>query len=652
MSLTSEMAKQHLQELRASMEPWVRRNLYDFAPMLAPGEGLGAHIATRLTGVAPSEKTERRRTWTQYVSNFVPQSTWNLQMRLTRAGIKIETALPLDSSASRQQERSSLHEMFLHGVIRHQNAEHAAMYGQDVLAILAKHIATTAKVAGMPYVSEKNGAVVIRWDIYDPLTVLHDFGRRGVRRFAHETIEDFSEVDRLIQEKNLTYPARWGDHADKQKDKPTPVIVADLYCEYAPVDGTPPSVWNCIMVDGEPTETRLMEGWDRLPLFWRVANGGANSYQAAAGAGPTPQSRHVAAQPDFVRNHALPWFAHLEHTMKTYQDAKSLELDALWESVHPIKIKRVMDNGQYELEGGQWGPGATVTLPKDVAIEYLQKQPVSLDQFSVVRTHEEDMFRGYPRELHGMAAFAGQSGVHFHEQQDITELVVLPYANAMADFLKDMLQETTRQFRQLKGSIHLEGKHQTGERMGDEWERDFTAKDLPDSTVMRIKLSPQIPKDDARSADIFRNATESKMVDRVTGRAIAGLDDPLQLERNIRQQEINDRVEMQTLDMIANKRQKVKEAAEKVAAADGPVKKASARIDLAIAKRELATLEAQFAGKPQSGFTQDGKAGNMPPGTLPNQAAVQSPQRMLMANGQPTTGMGGRPGPRETGDGA
>lgn len=646
MPLTHAGARQHLQELRATMEPWIRRNLLDFAPLLSPQDYIGEHAATRMTGVVVSTQTEQRRTWTKYVSNFVPQSTWNLQMRLTRAGIKIETALPLDSTETQQQERSSLHEMFLHGVIRHQSAEHARMYGQDVLAILAKHIATTAKVVGMPYVTEKGGVVTIRWDIYDPLTVLHDFGRRGMRRFAHETLMDFSEADRLIQEKNLAYPERWGDQADKQKNGPTAILVADYYCEEVPAEGDP-QVWNCIMVDGEPTTPRYMEGWDRLPIFWRVANGGMNTYQAVAGGPPQAQGQHIAAQPDFVRNHATPWFANLVHTMPTYQDSKSLELDALWEAVHPVKVQRVLDDGQYVLEGGQWGPGATITLPRNVALEYLQKQPVSLDQFSVTKTHEEDMFRAYPRELHGAAAFAGQSGVHFHQQQDITELVILPYANAMADFLKDMLQETTRQFRALEGKIRLEGRHQTGEHMGDEWERDFSAKDLPDSTNIRIKLSPQVPKDDARTVDIFRNSTESKMVDRVTGRAMSGMDDPLQVERNIRQQEINDRIEMQTIEMLKAQRLKVKEAEQKIVKAENPVDKANARIDAAIAKRELGVLEAQFGGKPQTGFTQDGQAGNMSPPTLPNQAAVQSPQRTKMAKGQPTTGMGGRPGPRE-----
>lgn len=641
---------------RTVFRGWVNRVMNVWEPLVVRRDKTFArYMLADLQGTELSEGAKKRATISDYQTAYVAESVTNMTTRLARAEVKIEVAL---TDKPEQQVKSSVLEKALRGWLHQQDDQtRDSAMGQSFLRRAAAFAAQMGKVAGRVQSELKGGTVEVIWEIWDPITVYHDFGIRHQRRVVHEEMMDATEVASLLEAHKIAVPEKvWESFKTGQ-----PIALAEYFLEDRTTN--PWDVWRAVIAGDEVVDgPRILRGemWERLPVYYVAMNGLPAMHQdftlhrSAIVPQQSREEQAAAIHSEFVLHHARPWFADIEAAVGTLNLAKSLELDALWMAIHPPVIVASPD-GTYIIKDEILYPGTQIQVQTgEQVISYLERRIPDLSQFSVIRSAEQDVVGAYPRHLiSGEAAFPGQSGTHLHLQQDVQEIPIMPYADGLADWLTQMMQETIRQVRAHAKDemvkVRLSARATSGEQMGKWFEEEFDVKQFPVSTALRIRLSPQLPRDDARAIDLYNksvNQGPNPMLDADTGRVkFGGVDDPVEMGRRIRRDQINASQVMLNEAILEAKRQNALQAEALAQAENDPARKDALERTAYRIWNELADMEAQLRGT-QQGFEQAREQGAFPPETLPGTMAVENPVMNNLAAGEAPAGMQGRPGVR------
>ena len=643
----------HRDRMRATFQAWADQVVNNWQPMIKKrAGGVGAVSALNPERV-PSKTDTIVEALSKIWSPFTAQATNNMVSRLTRSGVKIDVAL---TNEAQQQTLSSITEKMAHGLIRQQDdLVSNSVIGQTWLRRAAGFAAMPGKLCGRVNSVRHDDTVDIEWELWDPVSVYHDFGRLDSHRVIHEELVETSEVKELLArlEKNKV-PLNVPSDLQKKLDKEVMVSVADYYYE----DKTGPEsvVWNALCIEDIcVAPPRVLKGpmWDHLPVFVRALNGLPAMHQnftAGTSAALKSDGRDVAAQPNFVLDHARPWFADIEDTVKSLNLANSLELDAMWKAIHPPMII-TSEGGRYTIEDKLIGPGVKIHLATgEQVLEYLELRTPSTEHFGVIKQLREDAVASYPRQLlSGEAAFPGQAGYHFFLQSDVMELVIMPFADGLADFIKAMIQESIHQIRRWaesgKVTIRLSARGTRGEQMGKWFEEDFDAGDISKSFSLSVKLSPQLPKDDARAVNIFNQVMSSGAMDEMSALAnIMGDKDPVETIRRNKTKRAEDSPGMLALDELDALQKRLEEAETRVGRAGNDAQRQVRRVEARALRIQIASLSVRVLGQAPA-EEQQAAIGGFPPETLPPELTTENPDQQAAAEGRPNAATGGRPRP-------
>lgn len=646
-----DMVLRHVSSLRDTFRPWTSKVVTAWNPLQHPERPGVSTLQLWRPGMADSEIKEGKRLRNQYISNFVPTGSANLVQRLTQAGVRVNIILP--SEADEQVKVSGLEDV-AKGIINKQEDVWAASWQPGSwLEAVAQMAVFPGKLVGVPRVSKVGDDLEIEWELWDPLKVYHDFqAGRGAKRLVHEEWMEQDAIEMLVFDLQMQgLPAAITDTLNSHfrqrrqsgngKDKVPVFRVADYYLEEQ--DGDRRRVWEALAVDDimmmMPTP-REGANWKQLPVEIRSHSFMARSYVT----GPdTPQYQVSAHRTEWVERHAEPWFSQLEYTIPQYQHYKTLEGDALAEQVHPVKVLKSQD-GELVIQDEHWGPDATLSLRMDQFIEYLQATTPTLDKFSIIQSLERDMANAMPDVLRGGVAFPGQSGFHLFQQKQLAEMVVLPYADMMSNWLERMLLRTFATMKEMGGEISVD----TQEKDNGKWfTKRFTTEQFPKHFRPKVKLSPQLPKDDFQAVQLYRQVLEGEQ---------PGMDWMSAMERFL---EVEDPVEM------VNRIQELRARSHPAAVNFDAARALQARVDAAFAeaerhsgaeraRRRLEARAFEIMVQPiiQSllGGTsprQQPQAPGIPPSVLPPEL-LNNPDVAATAQGRPNAAMGGR-GPSRNG---
>ena len=104
-------------------------------------------------------------------------------------------------------------------------------------------------------------------------------------------------------------------------------------------------------------------------------------------------------------------------------------------------------------------------------------------------------------------------------------------------FAEQVLAEVIHQFKQNKDlRVTLTGTDYRGSETGSYFHQAFDPGKFPESTVLKVRLAPMLPKDDLRAADIFGKLTVAGGLSKLTARSqFLGVRNPLAEEARIQQ---------------------------------------------------------------------------------------------------------------------
>ena len=229
-------------------------------------------------------------------------------------------------------------------------------------------------------------------------------------------------------------------------------------------------------------------------------------------------------------------------------------------------------------------------------------------------------------------------------QSDIMELVIMPFADGLSDFIKAMIQESIHQIRRWaekgKVTIRLSARGTRGEQMGKWLEEDFGAEDIPKSFSLSVKLSPQLPKDDARAVNIFGQVMASGAMDEMSALAkVMADDDPVETIRRNKIKQAENSPGMLALDELGAFRKRLAEA-EARASREGlsEEEQVARQVEVELLRGEIAIAENRIQA-----VQQQAASGGFPPEVLPPELTTENPDQRAAAEGRPNAATGGRP---------
>ncbi len=643
---TQQLLIDHRTKLRTMHKPWVDLVRDTWRPMLNT-KGTGPMAWDTLATKKQSRDSKRLQALSAVKSPFISRATKNMISRLARSGIKIDVAI---KGGATQEALSSELENMARGLIHQQDENvRSGVLGQSWLRLAAGFAAFPAKLTGLVRTKRRGESVDIEWELWDPTTVFHDFGKPNNHRVIHDFMIDADEARGLLASRNIPMP-----QVIKDKLKEAGAIAfTDYYLEEKLETRT--RVWNAWLMDNIMVYApKVMQGpmWDHLPVFAVALNGMPSLAQSNTMDRSTLSDNPGAVRSEYVEHHARPWFTEIVDAIHKLNLANSLELMAFWKAVEPPVIIESRQ-GNIFLQDELIGPNVQIPVTPEQALKYLESQRINTRDFGVIQQLREDALSEYPPHLlTGEAAFAGQAALHLFKQEDIAQIATLAFADGLSVFIKALLQETVHQIgkhhavRPVK--IRLSARGSKGELMGKYYEMDFDASKIPPSFSMDVRLSPQLPQDDKRALEMYSQAVNQgrfPMLDPLTGRAAFGghlTDDPVAIGEKVRTSQAESIQPMVNEDALEVLDQRIEEAdaAAKRKRNEGSTRRARAKVRRL--KKRRADLEQMLRG--EAGLQQTREIGGFSPAAGVSETEVEDRLPSLAGAGQQ-----GRPRPSSDG---
>lgn len=473
---------------------------------------------------------------------------------------------------------------------------------------------------------KKDGTSDPVWEILDPYSCYHDFEQTPFR-FVREYYQKASTIKAQFEALDadgyedgiavLMNPPKTND--GKLKD----VHVVDHWVALE-VAGKP-EVWNAMTVEGKCLFVRKTR-FKRRPFQIIVTNSSPRTYQNLGTGGaqqglssPTVSLTHTEER---MLHHAEPFWAPLEPTMEQFSEGMSLLMKAVALMVN-MPFTHTSQTGNQVFGNSKLStPGAEITLSKDIGeeLEILQVVRQVPDALSVLNYLVSDMERIVPSAIFGQTAAASESGYLYDKRSRDAALVAFADPARAASMAIQMgLEELLEQFREDSMQIKLNAIETNGDSAGKMWFRNFKSSDIPDSFVMRVRVAPELPDDDAKAAQIASMLKQGGLMDdRMIMSKILGIKDPLATMERIRQGRAADMPQMDMLRAIENLQIEADDNRARAAETDNAAFKRLYRFTAARLDEWRMAFERQMTGGQAAPNAQAGKILNGPsPEVLP-----------------------------------
>ena len=643
---SKEDVQSDFEDLRKKFKPW-REDHDDWDKMVFPDVDEDV-VADRNRGRILSRAGEDRRMASQYRTNFVRVGVDNLINRLSRAEPKLETAVmnrDMDEiSAGSKMERFGL------GLFNVLNEQYSSTgVGTSWLRTVYSHFAHPGK--GVARIQVRRGSdnqAQIFWDLLDPYLVFHDF-TTNMRRLGYERhLSNFEAAAVLANfsadaQRGIPFTVEPRDIGSLGVEDDKGIAVGEYWIEKPDYDTGGAKVWSALLFDDQVMAMREMPV-DHLPFVVVSANSLGRTYQKIDSSS-VDNGNNVRPR-DFIRRHAEPWFAPIQKTVELYNVVKTLEVEGVDLQIRPPLLMK-SESGGWTLQDNRISGGVQIPLGPDQFMDFLQyNNQAIVANSTLVTSLEQELNRAYP--LIGLLAdVPGQSGFLFNLRTDEFELSVSEYARAASRFLEYGLQEVVHQFKKADGlKVALSGTDYRDNDAGTFFHEEFDSKDFPESTIMRVRLAPMLPKDDMRAIQIYQLATDPERggLDELTGMAqILGINDP----QSVKDRRLDDKIQKSETFITEAILRRMFEEADQLAleaeAEDDPIKHMRIRRAAIRAKIRAEQEEVRLTGQAQASPQMTAQPGRPSPEVQPpEQRGIENPDMQNIAGPQ-NVPPGGRP---------
>lgn len=492
------------------------------------------------------------------------------------------------------------------------------------------------------------------WEIIDPYSCYHDFEQKPFR-FVREYYQKAATVKTNFEALGLkeadTYedglkvldnPEK--DESGKNKD----VHVIDHWV--VTKQGGKQEVWRAMTVNDKMLYKNKSR-FKRLPFQIIVTNSSPRTYQNIPGGlsnqtsgSARPGSIEMTHTEERMLHHAEPFWAPLEPTMEQFAEGMSLLMKAVALMVnHPFK--HISQTGSQVIGNAALStPGKEITLSTDLGeeLELLDVIKQVPDALNVLNYLVRDMDRIIPSAAFGQVASSGESGYLYDKRSRDAALVAFADPARAASIAIQMgLTELLEQFRETDMQVKLSAIDTNGESAGKLWYRNFKSSDIPDSFVMRVRVAPELPDDDAKAAQIASMLKQSGLMDdRTIMSKILGIRDPKAAMERIRMDRAVNMPQMDMLNAIENLQREADDNRARAAETDNPAFKRLYRFNAARLDEWRAAMERQMTGgataPPQEKLLNGPSPDVLPPEQYDN------PDAKAGAMGQVSSALGGR----------
>ena len=618
-------------ELRTAFDPWRQRvRLWDrlIYPVLTNNSP-----ATNLV----ASKTElEQQARARYISNEIRTGCDTLINRFEKGSPIFEVGLST-SPDKEQQVQTALVERFLHGVVNSMNqAVVDSRMGAGWEHQVYSFATFPSKAIGFSHFLDTGE---FKCDLYDPINCYYDIGPHPLR-FIHEVILPAKAAVIFLEENKIAVPAELGK---KAREKPNDgVTITKHYLNWWA--GGQYALWFSVLVDdvlvGGPRKT----AFKRDPITVVSMNTMGRTYQDV-GMGEIFKG---AIAPNYLLRLAEPWFASVEHTVGQYEEGKSLEMLEWGLTVRPVRLLQSKNgNAWRDVRKDRLNtPGETIEVTDDMIVREVLHQQHPMGENTIMKSLEGNFKNAFPDGLRAGVPFAGASGHFLNILIDQSEVTMTPFTLGAATFIGAVAQELLQQFREANGKVSLIVRDRQGSARayGRSHYEDFSAADIPDGTVIKVRLAPMMPHDDLRTTNVFIQTTSSGMYSKRNAMTRANVEDPVGEMALVYQEQAE-------ANPINQQRRALKAARDELKGIEMEWKKAQRdgndelamelEVDLAVQTLQYDALEAKLLGGPLPPFQQAGPQG-IGPETQPPEEGPNNPDQAADAQGRAPY-MGGRP---------
>lgn len=588
-----------------------------------------------------------------YITAIVRQFVDAYVNRMSRSSPYIE--FPDEGLDRNESEKESNGERFCYGVLNSLDAQVIAKrMGTGWLRQLYSFSANPGKMIGRIHVREAvqgSGLACIDWELFDPISCYHDFDETP-SRFVREWIAPASTLLRLAWANGWAHNSAALNKLSQMGRKPC--LAQEYWLEDMQSNGKF-LVHNGIMAAGEILKSPLEPTkFKHSPLVIISTNTMARTYQQidrGAVSGNSDQANpNTGVAANYILRHAEPPFAALEHIVSQLQEAKSIEMDAAYRSIHPVSMIRSPD-GTWMVGKQLETPGAQIPMLPEYEIKVLETIGNFIGVESTSNDLKAEIRRTIPDDLFGQAAFAGEPGYLYNRRSEDSALTALAEsANGVSQFLKIGLQEVISQFKDSGLKISLEGRSTKGEDAGKWWTRDFDSaddKDIPRTTAIYVRTAPELPRDDFKAMQMYKMATEGPdpAVDKATARAkYLMVSDPYQMQKRIDRELADKSVRSSMRRTVEAKYQEMQELHTRLKAEKSAPKRQELQRQILSLWEDIKADEGDMMGNQNQRSAQFPVQGAPPPETQPGaERGFESPSEEAALSGTAPTGTTGSP---------
>jgi len=528
----------------------------------------------------------------------------------------------------RANERLMQFGVGIFGQLDDQKAEGFGGYSWD--AAMKEQLGAYGKTAFWIRVSARGGVARVSAPFQNVRNLYHDLdvepGER--RRVVYEYTVPWSEVPALLIRFGGTQTINQSTKEDEEN-----AVVVDYLVEH---DGV---VHRSIIVDGQPI---------RAEVLWRMENTTSIPMVIVSNPGGSHDTHDVRSGSNIVDPkvffHAEPFYARAVPTLQFLEGLESLAADTAALSGLPIALHRRASSGQSEADPRELKPFGWIETIDDEQLSILQNVASgALPLDAAIERILRYLQSFFPDFLVSPDFPTTASGFSVNSQAISLASVFMQTWTRMAERAKKMLlKQVFLQHSVMASPFELHGILPEGGPFATQ----FRSSDYGDKFFDIDVLEPaEIPGQALQNMNLAVTAVQNDLSSHQLAMTTRlGINDArLEQDRMIDEKTRFDQESINRHKLI-QRREEVQSLFAEADRENDPVRKATKRLEATLAQVELANLERQLLGAPNTGFQQNPQTGT-PPEANPPQNTVNNPQDQALAQGVPSTGTQGRPRP-------
>lgn len=590
-----------------------------------------------------------------YVSIFIRAAQVTYVNRMDRAEPYIEVALEEtgDSQGESQARKSAHVERFCYGMLNTINDKAVRQVkGTSMMRQLYSSSGNPGKIVQFLHMrKKKDGTAEPVWEIIDPYNCYHDFDQqpfRFVREYFQSASTVRAEYEAMALDDGETHAEGYQQLVLKEKDNKNPDVHVVNHWVFIETD-TGTESWNTCLVDDKLLFHRKTT-FKRRPYQVIVTNSSPRTYQnIQIGASNKGVGTRSVITDDKIKRHAEPFWAPLEPTIEQLAEGMSLLMKAVALMVNQPFLHFSQTGNEVKGNAALKTPSQEVTLSTDLGedIKILDVVKQVPDALGVLNYLVRDMERIVPSAAFGQTAVSGESGYLYDKRSRDAALVAFADpARAASVAIQMGLAELLEQFREGDMKIKLSAVDVNGDSAGKMWYRNFNSSDIPESFVIKVRVAPELPDDDAKAAQIATMLKQSGLMDdRTIMSKILGIKDPLAAMERIKQQRADALPMMDILHAIENLAIEAEDYRLRAQEAENDGRKEFARLyrfNAAKLDEWRKAFEAQIKAQPALPAPQGQPLNGPSPEVLPPEQ-YNNPDEKAGAMGEVSSSLAGRP---------